>query len=127
MSMTKVKLFSVTSELWIHIKCNNLNYLDYRYLKNCDESWYCIECCSTIFPLNSLLSNKNLLPCCTNTDGNITQWEDLENDHNGSLSLKSSSNLELFVTSLTMLPQKIVMTLKKFIHLNIMTLRKCII
>ena len=23
-------------ELWIHIKCNNLNYLDYRYLQNCD-------------------------------------------------------------------------------------------
>ena len=21
-------------ELWIHIKCNNLNYLDYRYLQN---------------------------------------------------------------------------------------------
>ena len=28
-------------ELWIHIKCNNLNYLDYSYLQNCDES--CIE------------------------------------------------------------------------------------
>ena len=38
-------------ELWIHIKCNNLNYLDYRYLQICDESWYCIDCCSTIFPL----------------------------------------------------------------------------
>ena len=25
-------------ELWIHIKCNNLNYLDYRYLQNCEES-----------------------------------------------------------------------------------------
>ena len=24
-------------ELWIHIKCNKLNYLDYRYLQNCDE------------------------------------------------------------------------------------------
>ena len=25
-------------EVWIHIKCNNLHYLDYRYLENCDES-----------------------------------------------------------------------------------------
>ena len=25
-------------ELWIHIKCNNLNYLDHRYPQNCDES-----------------------------------------------------------------------------------------
>ena len=55
-------------EMWIHIKCNNLNYLDYRYLKNCDESWYCIECCSTIYTFNSLSINKNFLACCTNTD-----------------------------------------------------------
>ena len=84
-------------ELWIHIKCNNVNYLDYRYLQNCDESWYCIECCSTIFPFNSLSSNKNFLACCTNTDNNITQWRDLEHDHNSSLLLKPSSNLELLV------------------------------
>ena len=45
----------------------------------------------------SLSSNKNFLACCTNTDSNITQWKDLENDHNSSLSLKPSSNLELLV------------------------------
>ena len=86
-------------ELWIHIKCNNLNYLDYRYLQNCDESWYCIDCCSTIFPFNSLSSNKNFLSCCTNTDSSITHtlWKDLENDHNSSLSLKPSSKSELLV------------------------------
>ena len=49
-----------------------------------------------IFPFNSLLSNKNFLPCCTNT-GNNTHWIDLEDDHNSSLSLKPSSNLELLV------------------------------
>ena len=84
-------------ELWIHIKCSKRNYLDYRCLQNCDESWYCIDCCSTIFPFNSLSSNKNFLVCCTNTDSNITQCKDLENDHNSSLSLKPSSNLELLV------------------------------
>ena len=84
-------------ELWIHIKCNNFNYLDYRYLQNYDESWYCIECCSTIFPFNSSSSNKNFLACCTNFDSNITKWKDLENDHDSSLLLKPSSNLELLV------------------------------
>ena len=34
---------------------------------------------------------KNLLACCTNTDYNTTQWRDLENDHNSSLSLKPFS------------------------------------
>ena len=84
-------------ELWVHIKCNNLNYLDYRYLQNSNESWYCIECCSPIFPFNSLSSNKNFFACCANTDINSTHWIDLKNDHNSSLSLKSSSNLELLV------------------------------
>ena len=85
------------SELWVHIKCNNLNYLDYRYLQKSLESWYCIECCNTIFPFNSLSTNKNFLACCMNTDNNSAQWIDLENDHNSSLSLKPSSNLELLV------------------------------
>ena len=112
-------------ELWVHIKCNNLNYLDYRYLQNSNESWYCIECCSTIFPFNSLLSNKNFLSCCTNTDNNNTHWIDLENDHNSSLSLKPS-NLELLVNQFNnALPLKTVTTQKKFVHLNTMTLRKC--
>ena len=85
-------------ELWVHIKCNNLNYLDYRYLQNSNESWYCIECRSTIFPFNSLSSNKNLPEaCCTNTDNNTTRWVNLENNHNSSLSWKPSSNLELLI------------------------------
>ena len=84
-------------ELSVHIKCNNLNYLDNRCLQNSNKSWYCIECCSTIFPFNSFLSNKNFLSCFTNTDHNNTHWIDLENDHNSSLSLEPSSNLELLV------------------------------
>ena len=81
------------------LKCNKLNYLDYRYFQNCDESWYCIECCSIAFPFNSLSSNKNSLACCTNTVSNITQWKYIENDYNSKLSLKSSSNLELLVNN----------------------------
>ena len=95
-SMTKIKLFSVTCEFWIHLKCNNLNYLDYRYLQNCDESCYCIECCSRIYPFNSLSINKNLLACCT-TDSNTMQWKYPENDHDSSLLLKLSPNLEVLV------------------------------
>ena len=77
-------------ELSIHIKCNNLSYLNYRHLQNSDKSWYCIECCSTIFPFNSALSNKGFQACCTSTDSNIMQWKDLESDHNNSILLKSS-------------------------------------
>ena len=41
-----------------HIKFNKLNYLDDRYLQNCDEPWYCRECCSTSFPFNPYLATK---------------------------------------------------------------------
>ena len=85
-------------ELWAHIKCNNLNYLDYRFLqKSSNVSRYCIEFWSTIVPFNPFSSNRNFFACCANTDNNRTHWIDLENDHNSSLSLKSSSNLELLV------------------------------
>ena len=77
----------------------NLNYLDYRYLQNCEKSWYCIECCTTIFSFNSLLSNENFLAYCTNIDSNITQRKDLGRNYNSSLSLKYSSNLGLLVRS----------------------------
>ena len=82
-------------ELWIHVKCNNLNYLYYRYLQDYDESWYCVEYCSTMFPFNSLSSKKNFLACCTSTDRNIMQWKDLGSDHNSLLLLKPSLILEL--------------------------------
>ena len=84
-------------ERWVHIKCNNLNNIDYSYLRNNNESWYCIDCCSTIFPFNSMSSNKNFLACCTNTDNNTTWWIDLENNRNSSLSLKPSLNIKLLV------------------------------
>ena len=45
-------------ELWVHIKCNNLNYLDHRYLQNSNESWYCVECYSAIFPLTPYYVTK---------------------------------------------------------------------
>ena len=68
-----------------------------RYFQNFNESWYYMECCSTIFSLISSPNNKDILTCCTSTDNSITQWIDLENDQNNSLSLKHSSNLDHLV------------------------------
>ena len=36
-------------DIWVHIKCNNLNYLDFRYLQYSGKSWNCIEYFSVIF------------------------------------------------------------------------------
>ena len=72
-------------EHWIHIKCNNYNYLDYRYLQNCNESWYCIEYCSKIFLLSSLSCDK--------------RWKRLRSAQNSSLLSKPTLNLELLVNN----------------------------
>ena len=37
------------------------------------------------------------MACCANSDNNITQWRDLEHDHDSSLSLRPCSNLEFLV------------------------------
>ena len=96
MSLTKLKLFSVISVIF-GFTLNVTILIICRYLQNSNESWCCIECCSTICPFNSISINRNFLARCANSDNNTTQWIDLENDHNSSLSLKRSSNLELLV------------------------------
>ena len=50
------------------------------------------------FSFQLLSTLKTLFLACRNsTDNNITEWKNLENDHNSSLSLKPSSNLKLLV------------------------------
>ena len=43
---------------WVHIKCSDLNDLDYNLLKSKSEFWYCILCTSEILPfctVNSII------------------------------------------------------------------------
>ena len=39
----KAICFDLSSKC-IHIKCNNVNSLDYEYLQRKDETWYCKTC-----------------------------------------------------------------------------------
>ena len=45
---------------WIHIRCNNLNDIDYEYLiKSNDETWYCKTCIQEILPFCKKKVNPN--------------------------------------------------------------------
>ena len=46
-------------QFWIHIKCNKLNHIDYKYVQGSNDPWYCISCCDQILPFGTL-TNKNL-------------------------------------------------------------------
>ena len=47
-------------QFWIHIKCNKLNHIDYKFLQGSNDLWYCISCCDEILSF-STLTNKNFL------------------------------------------------------------------
>ena len=47
-------------QFWIHIKCNKLNHIDYKYLQGSNDPWYCSSCCDEILPFGTS-TNKNFL------------------------------------------------------------------
>ena len=48
---------------WIHLKRNKLNHIDYKYLQGSSDPWFCLYCCSSIFPFG-FLTNKDFLSIC---------------------------------------------------------------
>ena len=51
--------------LWVDIKCNNLIYMDYKYLSGNSDPWFCLRRNSQLFPFDTLtikqLSNTYLV------------------------------------------------------------------
>ena len=45
---------------WVHIKCNDLNDLDYSLQKSKNKFWYCILCTSEILPFCTVKSVTSL-------------------------------------------------------------------
>ena len=43
-------------QAWIHLKCNKLNHIDYKYFQVSRNPWFCLYCCSSIFPFGFLTS-----------------------------------------------------------------------
>ena len=48
-------------QAWIHLKCNKLNHIDYKYFQVSRNPWFCLYCCSSIFPFG-FLTNKDFSP-----------------------------------------------------------------
>ena len=38
-------IYSDKCNLWVYIKCNNLNYVDYNYLTGNGDPWFCLAKC----------------------------------------------------------------------------------
>ena len=82
---------------WVHIKCNKLNHIDHKYLQGSNEPWYCLSCCSNIFPFGTL-TNRDFVPSITNSFSQ--QGNKNDNDNERLLSLKPPSDLALLYNQL---------------------------
>ena len=69
--------------LWVNIKCNNLKFIDYLYLNENDELWFCLNCNTELFPFGTL--NNNI----------FNQYINSRNPQNKNNDEDNSSNLVL--------------------------------
>ena len=76
-------------QIWVHIKCNHLNYIDYKYLQGCNEPWYCLSCTTMHFPFGNL-NNQKFLGFINNNNN------DNNNDNNNNINI---NNKELEVSN----------------------------
>ena len=81
---------------WVHIKCNDLNYMDYKYLQGCNKPCYCLSSTNTLFPFGNL-NNQNFL----NLIGNNNAFTSSKTKNlNSSLLLKTTPDLALLFNQL---------------------------
>ena len=73
--------------LWVHINCNNLNFID--YLNGNDDPWFCLQCDSEFYPIGTL-NNKTFNQYIKSTN---LQNKDNNEDNSSNLFLKPPSNL----------------------------------
>ena len=75
---------------WVHIKCNDLNDLDYNLQESKNEFWYCILCTSEILPfctVNSIMPLKskgnlnNLIVALINLMNQLNNFTDDEKEN----------------------------------------------
>ena len=67
----------------MHVKCNNLNFLDYQYLNGNDDPWFCLKCNTELFPFGTLINKA------------FNQYINSSNTQNKYIDQGNSSNLVL--------------------------------
>ena len=74
---------------WVHMKCNKLNQIDYKYLQDANDRWFCLSCCRNIFPFGT---QTDFISSITTTNS-FSLGINSDNDKESLLSLKPPSDL----------------------------------
>ena len=101
-------------KLWVHIKCNNVDFIDYQYLNGNDDLWSCLKCNSEFYPFGT--SNNKAFNQYIN-DNNIQNKENDE-ENSSNVVLKPPPNLNSF-SLITHLKSMTSRTLKMLSSANI--------
>ena len=79
-------------QIWVHLRCNKLTLVDYKYLQWSTDSLFCLSCCSTILPFGNL-KDKDF-------SGSVLNKNYIETSNKSSfVLLKPPLNLTNFVNS----------------------------
>ena len=75
----------------IHLKYDNLNFVDLQLIKNWNSSWFCLQCSNNIFPFANIINKK---PQSVFSNGEYHVDDDyIDNSTNTRLVLKPQENL----------------------------------
>ena len=73
----------------MHLKCNNLIFVNGQFIKNSNSSWFCLHCSNNIFPFTNI-TNKNLQSVFSNEEYHVDDY--IDNSTNTRLILKPQEN-----------------------------------
>ena len=106
---------------WVHMKCNKLNHIDYKYLQGSNDAWYCRSCYIKIYSFGTL-TNKDFISSITNS---FSRGTNSDTDKESLLSLQPPSNLALLYNQFNSTsPEKKTMTMEMLLTRNTVTLTK---
>ena len=74
----------------IHLKCNNLNFVDSQLIQNSNSSWFCLHSSNNIFPFTNF-TNKKVQSAFSNREYHVDDY--IDNLINTWLVLKPQENL----------------------------------
>ena len=40
--------------MWVHLRRNKINLVDYKYLQGSTNYWFCLSCCCAVLPFRNL-------------------------------------------------------------------------
>ena len=83
-------IFCDLCKLWVHIKCNNLHYVDYQFLSGSNDPWYCLDCNSKVYAFDKL-SKQNFMSFIRDKHTDFLKLDNMNST--STLVLKQPANL----------------------------------